>query len=128
MTPLSSPIAPDQPSELVEQADLSSAQGPVDIAHREPVGPIRDTPRWRTLSAGDEIPVPLVFDVPNRLRNIFARLGRSGHRTTLLAPELQSDIDPADATVMAAKGMSTPYVVRDSGPWYDSFLVTVGPR
>lgn len=127
MRPFSAPIAPEQPQSLVDQAGASSKVGPQDVQQRQAVEPVVGRLPGRTVSAGEEIAsIPFVFDLPNTLRNIYGRL-TTGHRTTMLAPELQSELDAVNANVMPSRGMATPYVVREPGPWYESFLSTIGP-
>lgn len=124
--PLRGPIAPEQSPDLLKAGSTTAPLGPDIIVSRPAVGPIADVPSFDTFSAGTEIPIPRTFDVPAPLRNIYGRL-TGGMRTTLLAPELQSEIDiTGQNNVMMPRGMTPPYVVRDAGPWYESFLKTYG--
>lgn len=124
MSPLTAPIAPDQPATLTAQGVESASPGPDQLQYRRPVEPTLEVAH-RTVSAGAELAaIPVTFDLPNRLRNIYDRL-RGGMRTTILAPELQSEIG-LDAQVMPARGMNVPYKINEPGPWYDTFLRTVG--
>lgn len=126
MTPLSAPLAPDQPAELTAQARLSSKTGPDVVQYRDPVERTVGVPAWRSISAGAELGrMPMTFDIPNRLRDIYRGL-RGAMRTTMLAPELQSEIGTTDASVMVAKGMNPPYKINEPGPWYSSFVATLG--
>ena len=126
LEPFAGQTAPDQASANLS-GSARTAAGPEIIADRPAVAPLVGRLPGRTLSAGDETtPVPQTFDLPSPLRRIFSRI-RSGNRTTLLAPELQSELDQAGkAEVMPARGMNAPYVVADPGPWYESYLRTIG--
>lgn len=125
LDPFAGEIAPEQSSELVGGARTPAA--PLDVQYRETVAPLVGRLPGRTLSAGEEIGrIPMVFDEPSNLRRVFDRL-RAGLRTTLLAPELQSELDGAGrADVMPSRGMLQPYTVREPGPWYDGFLREIG--
>lgn len=124
MRPLTAPVAPDQPATIPAQGRGSGAHGHRLEVNRPAVEPVVRVPR-RTITAGDQIArIPIIFDVPAPMWPRFRRW-RNGMRTTLLAPELQSEIGP-DAQVMSRKGMNTPYVVVEPGPWYDSFSRTIG--
>ena len=125
LDPFAGEIAPDQSSELVGGARTPAA--PLDVQYRENVEPVVGRLPGRTVSAGDEVGrIPMIFDLPSNLRRVFDRM-RSGLRTTLLAPELQGELDGAgSADVMPTRGMAQPYTVRQPGPWYDSFLREIG--
>lgn len=124
--PFEGQTAPDQ-NDVDLAGSARTAPGPDIIARREPVGPLVGRLPGITLSAGSEVaPVPQTFDLPSPLRRLFRRW-QAGTRTTLLAPELQSEIDKtAGVEVMPKAGMASPYVVAQPGPWYDSFLKTIG--
>ena len=125
LDPFSGSTAPDQPGELGSQ--MTTAAHAVIVDYRDPVRPLVGRLPGRTLSAGSEIAIPYGFDLPKPLRQLFSMI-RSGNRTVLLAPELQSEIDAAgDATVLPPKGMLAPYQMIPAGPWYESFTRTVGP-
>lgn len=124
--PMTGPVAPDQPVELVAAGHYATA-GPEIVDYRQAVEPTVPVRQLRTISAGQEIGrIPAVFDLPDNLRNIYRGL-RGGMKTTLLAPELQSEITFAGgASVMVPKGMNTPYQIVEPGPWYAGFVETLG--
>jgi hypothetical protein len=126
LEPFKGDTAPDQ-NDVNLTGNARTAPGPEIIASREPVGPLVGRLPGVTISAGSEVArVPQTFDLPSPLRRLFRRW-QAGTRTTLLAPELQSEIDrAAGVEVMPKAGMAAPYVVATPGPWYDSFLKTIG--
>lgn len=125
-TPLSGPVAPDQDLAIASPGSYAKA-GPDIVDYRQRVERTVDVRQLRTVSAGAEIGrIPMVFDLPSNLRMIFRGL-RTGMKTTLLAPELQSEIMGAGgANVMVQKGMNPPYQIVEPGPWYAAFTETLG--
>jgi hypothetical protein len=82
----------------------------------------------RTVSAGAEtVRNSRRYDLPLIGNGWAYRLLRGGIRSTMLAPELQSELD-ADgaANVMPAMGMNRPTVLLPAQPWYESFSRTIG--
>lgn len=125
MAPLTGPVAPDQPETVVAQGRRTGYHGPDIVVNREPVEPVVRVPLM-TVSAGEQIGrIPRIFDVPNPLWKRLGQRWRSGMRTTLLAPELQSEIG-ADAGVFPRKGMNYPYTVVEPEPWYTTFSREIG--
>jgi hypothetical protein len=123
---MSGPIAPEQPLALASPGSYATP-GPDIVDYRQRVERTVDVRQLRTVSAGAEIGrIPMVFDLPSNLRRIFRGL-RTGMKTTLLAPELQSEImQVGGANVMVQKGMLPPYQIVEPGPWYASFTETLG--
>jgi hypothetical protein len=99
----------------------------VDVS-REPVGSSVVQLAPRTVSAGNEsTPAPVEFDLPLKRNGWAYRLMSGPMRTTILAPELQSELDEAgDANTMKRRGMTAPFTVIPPQPWYESFSKTLG--
>lgn len=124
--PLFGPLAPEDDGTL--DARGMADDNPGIIAARVPTaGTVQQLPP-RTVSAGSETVRNVArFDWPNARNGWAYRLIRGGLRTTMLAPELQSELDDTGkANVMPARGMTPPYVVVPPQPWYDSFTRTIG--
>lgn len=82
----------------------------------------------RTVSAGNEsVKDVRRFDLP-LMRNGWAyRLLRGPMRSTMLAPELQSELDDAGAgNVMPVKRMNPAVQVLAPAPWYETYSKTIG--
>lgn len=125
-TPLSGPVAPE-PSPAIDKPGAHAHAGPEIVDYRQAVEPTVPVRQFRTVSAGAEIGrIPMVFDLPSNLRMIYRGL-RGGMKTTLLAPELQSEISIAGGNnVMVPRGMNPPYQIIEPGPWYAGFVETLG--
>ena len=123
------PIAADQ---TVNATTYMSAPSEHVIAARQAVSSVRDVPH-RTVSAGTETAnVPKTFDVPmsfavGRYQAWAYRGWRAPLLSTMLAPELQSELDAAGgANTMRPRGMRTVFQVRQAEPWFTDAIQVIG--
>ncbi len=134
-----SPVTPTTPGHHLFSATAPAQEGTLDaryatdadpsiVAATQPTGPNVQQLPPRTVSAGTEtVRNTRRYDLPLARNGWAYRLLRGGIRSTMLAPELQSELDQTGAAnVMPPMGMNRPTVLLPAQPWYESFTRTIG--
>lgn len=101
---------------------------PSIVAGAVPVGSSVNQLPPRTVSAGAEtVTNTRRYDLPLIGNGWAYRLLRGPIRSTMLAPELQSELDDTGrANVMPVRQMTPAVQVLAPAPWYETYLKTIG--